>query len=50
VWPTRKSLINNCVVAVVMMAVCGVVIGAFDYIAHAFMFNLLIETVGKLFA
>jgi len=33
VWPTRKKLINNTIVAIVMMVVCGIVIGAFDQIA-----------------
>ena len=33
VWPTRKQLINNCIVAIVMMLICGVIIGAFDQIA-----------------
>ena len=33
VWPTRKQLLNNCIVAIVMMLICGVIIGAFDQIA-----------------
>ena len=33
VWPSKKQLINNCAIAIVMMIVCGIIIGAFDQLA-----------------
>jgi preprotein translocase subunit SecE len=35
VWPTRKQLINNCVVAIVIMAVSSVVVWGFDQVAYS---------------
>jgi preprotein translocase subunit SecE len=49
VWPTRKQLINNSVIAIVMMVISGVVIGAFDYIAKFITIDLIIGKLGSLF-
>jgi preprotein translocase subunit SecE len=35
VWPTRKQLINNSVVAIVIMAVSSVVVWGFDQVAYS---------------
>jgi preprotein translocase subunit SecE len=49
VWPSRKQLINNCIVAIVMMVASGVVIGAFDWLAKLITIDLLIGKLGSLF-
>ncbi|MDR2530776.1 MAG: preprotein translocase subunit SecE [Oscillospiraceae bacterium] len=48
VWPTRKQLVRNCMVAIAMMVVCGIVFGAFDLLAQAVVFRFLIGTLGTL--
>jgi len=35
VWPTKKQLVNNTVVALVVMAASAVVLWAFDWVASA---------------
>ena len=42
VWPSRKQVINNTIVAVVVMVVSAVVIWGFDELASMFV-NLLIS-------
>ena len=33
VWPTRKQLLNNVIVCIVVILICGVFIWLFDWIA-----------------
>ena len=33
VWPTRKQLLNNVIVCIVVIIICGVFIWLFDWIA-----------------
>lgn len=33
VWPTRKQLINNTLVVIAVIIVCGIFIWAFDWVA-----------------
>ena len=42
VWPSRKQVVNNTIVAVVVMVVSAVVIWGFDELASMFV-NLLIS-------
>jgi preprotein translocase subunit SecE len=48
VWPTRKQLTNNMLIAIVMMLISGVVIGAFDYLAKTITLDVLINRLGTL--
>ncbi|MDR2359865.1 MAG: preprotein translocase subunit SecE [Oscillospiraceae bacterium] len=47
VWPDRKKLFNNCLIAIVMMIASGIVIGTFDQLA-LFVVRWIIG-LGKLF-
>ena len=45
VWPTRKQLINNSLVVLVVVVACGVVLWAFDYVASSLV-KILISLLG----
>jgi len=45
VWPTPKQLVNNTVVAIVVMIVCAIVVWGFDALAGAAV-RALITVVG----
>jgi len=43
-WPTRKQVINNTWVALVVMVVCAIAVWGFDFVAQ-----LIVRTVINLF-
>ena len=45
VWPTRRQLINNSLVVLGVVVVCGIVLWAFDYVASS-LINILITLFG----
>ena len=40
-WPTAKQTVNNTVIVIICVAVVAVVIGAFDWLAGAFVEAIL---------
>lgn len=45
VWPSRKQLINNSLVVLAVVVVCGIVLWAFDYVASNLV-QVLISLLG----
>jgi len=45
VWPSAKQIINNSLVVLVVVLVCAVVVGGFDFIADRF-----VELLTNIFA
>ena len=46
VWPNRKQLVNNTGIVLVMLAVVGAFIAAYDYLSQLFVARVLIGIIG----
>lgn len=45
VWPSRSQLINNSLVVLAVVVICGILLWAFDYVASSLV-KILIDLLG----